>query len=188
MEVDGPALTWQLFSARISLIFSSYGKPNVIGQRSKDALLARLRDPTGGVIVLYAHSDGRDVVLDTTDGIVRLTPDDIAKVGRAAGGQLPPVILLNCETRTELGPAFLAAGSPFVATTDQKLGLFETGSFVSQFAKALYLGKQDVIDAYFTAQQIANPTRLRPIAEDQSPVSQDLLGPVGMKISAKRRS
>ena len=186
MDLEGSALIWQLFSTRISLIFSSYGKPEAIGQRSKDALLARLKDPTGGVVVLYAHSDGKDIVLDTADGVVRLTPDDIAKVGKAAGGQLPPVVLLNCETRAVLGPAFLAAGSPFVATTDQKLGLFEAGNFVSQFAKALYVGEQDVIDAYFTAQQIASPTRLRPIAENQPLASQTLLDPVGRRTPERR--
>jgi hypothetical protein len=167
MNLDTPALVWRAFSARISLIFTSYGKPEVIGQRSKTALLERLRDPGGAAIVLYAHSDGADILLDTDTGVVRLTPNDIAEVGAAADGRLPPVILLNCETRPILAPAFLAAGSPFVVTTDQKLGLFEAGNFVSHYAKALYVGDQDVIDAYFTAQQLANPNRLHPIVENE---------------------
>src|SRR5262249_13179018 len=153
----------RFFSRRISAIFYSYGKPEVIGQRSKDALLQRLRDPAGGVVVVYAHSDGKDIWLDTDDGVVRLSQEDIAAAGKVAGGRLAPIILLNCETRSALAPAFLDAGSPFVATTDQQLDLFEAGSFISQFAKALYIGNEDVLDAYFTAQQIANPNRLRPI-------------------------
>lgn len=164
MELSGPAFIWRFLSGRISSLFSSYGKAEAIGPRSKAALLKRLSDPTGGVVVLYAHSDGTSILLDTDDGVVKLTPDDISAVGKAAGGRLPPIILLNCETRPVLAPAFLSAGSPLVMTTDQQLGIFEAGNFIAQFAKALYIGGQDVIDAYYTAQKIANPTRLRPIA------------------------
>lgn len=167
MGVSGPAFLWRYISSQVSSVFLSYGKPEVIGQRTKAALLRRLQDPTGGVIVLYAHSDGENIILDTDDGIVPLTPDDIARAGRGAPGGLPPIILLNCKTRPVLGPQFLEAGSPFVATTDQKLGLFEVGSFITHFARAMYTGGQDVVDAYFTAQQAANPYRLRPIADNE---------------------
>jgi hypothetical protein len=168
MGVNGPAFVWKVFSSHVSSVFETYGKPEVIGQRTKAALLRRLQDPTGGVIVLYAHSDGKDIILDTDEGVVHLTPEDIVQAGRTAPAGLAPIILLNCETRAVLGPQFLSAGSPFVATTDQKLGLFEVGSFISQFARAMYVGGLDTIDAYFVAQQFANPNRLRPIADNES--------------------
>ncbi|MBY3378929.1 hypothetical protein [Rhizobium laguerreae] len=160
-------LAWRFFSAQLRLIFYNYGKTEVLAHRSKAELLKRLRNPDGGVVVLYAHSNGETISLDVGGGKMdELSAADIKKLGEETNGRLPPVILLNCQTRAALAPEFLKAGSPFVATTDQQLDLFEIGSFMSAFAKALYNAKQDVIDAYFTAQDIANPNRLRPVAEN----------------------
>ncbi|MDE5441087.1 hypothetical protein GWG65_06375 [Bradyrhizobium sp. CSA207] len=169
MGVDAPPLFWQHLSRRVSATFRSYGKSDVIGPRTKKALLSRLKDPTGGVVILYAHSDGEKIWLHTDTDVDYLTPDDIKEVGKAAGGRLPPIILLNCETRAALGPQFLAAGSPIVAATDLKLSASAAKNFISQFAKALYVGKQDAIDAYFSAQKIADPSRLHPIVENEAP-------------------
>ncbi|TAT88236.1 hypothetical protein ELI54_08460 [Rhizobium ruizarguesonis] len=167
MNVANWPLAWRFFSAQLRLTFHNYGRTEVLARRSKTELLKRLRNPDGGVVVLYAHSDGEKIWLDLGSGKMEyLTADDIKKIGQETNGRLPPVILLNCQTRAALAPEFLQAGSPFVATTDQQLDLFEIGSFMSAFAKALYNAKQDVIDAYFTAQDIANPNRLRPIAEN----------------------
>src|SRR5581483_795331 len=168
MRVEGPALVWRAFSRSVASMFRSYGHPQVMGARTKQALLDSLATQAlGGVVVLYAHSDGTKIILDTETGIDELTPDDIAAVGKRTGGRLPPIILLNCETRARLGPAFISAGSPFVATSDQKLGLVSTSRFISRFAKAMYVDKEDVLDAYFTGQMIAGPTHLHPIVENE---------------------
>jgi hypothetical protein len=167
MQVDGSALIWRAFSRSVASTFRSYRQPQVLGARTKQALLDSLATQAlGGVVILYAHSDGKNIILDTENGIEQLTADDIEAVGKITGGRLPPIILLNCKTRGILGPAFLSAGSPFVATTDQQLGLPSARKFISAFAKAMYVGKEDVLDAYFTAQMIAGPTHLHPIVEN----------------------
>jgi hypothetical protein len=173
MGLPGGSLTWRFFSWDVYRSFAKYDRSDVFGRRTKEALLKRHEDSSGGVVILYAHSDGNDIILDTDEGIVRLTPSDINSIGERTGGRLPAIILLNCETRPILGPAFLAAGSPFVATTDLPLNLRETASFVKEFADSLFAQKQDVIDAFFSAQRKANPTRLRPIVEYLKNTSSD---------------
>jgi hypothetical protein len=51
-------------------------------------------------------------------------------------------------------------------TTDRTLPVLEAYNFIDQFAKAMYLAEQDVIDAYCSAQQVANPSRLRQTAQN----------------------
>jgi hypothetical protein len=171
MNLPGSSLTWRFFSWDVDRAFARHNRRDVFGRRTKEALLKRLEDSSGGVVILYAHSDGNDIVLDTDDGIRRLTPNDIELAGKKTGGRLPAIILLNCQTRPVLGPAFLAAGSPFVASTDASLTLPETARFISNLADSVFAGKQDVIDAYFSAQQKVNPTRLHPIVENWEGVS-----------------
>lgn len=164
MNVKGSSKEWQKFSEKIRNTFNRLGKENVVKRRSLEALVEQLRDPTGGVVILYAHAEEGRIWLDTDTGIQYLTVADIEEMGRAAGGKLPPIILLNCQARATLAPAFLKAGSPFVVATDKPLGLDEAAKFIDRLAKSVFSDRRDVIDAYYEAQRITKPYRLRPIA------------------------
>jgi hypothetical protein len=165
MKANGKIDEWKHFSRQIKRSFSSVKGKEALMPPTLDSLEARLKDPSGGVVVIYAHSDGNTILLDTRDGIRMFGPDDIRKIGQENNGKLPPVVLLNCLADAALADAFLQAGSPFVAATDQSLRLTEATSFLDRFARAIYAEKADVIDAYFDAQQKTMPFRLRPMAD-----------------------
>lgn len=165
MKVNGKINDWKEFTQRIKKSFGSVKGKKALMPATLDSLEARLKDPSGGVVVIYAHSDGNTIWLDTRDGIKMFGADDIRRIGEQNDGKLPPIVLLNCLADAALAEAFLQAGSPFVAATDKSLGLAEATNFLDRFARAIYADKADVIDAYFDAQQQTMPFRLRPMAD-----------------------
>lgn len=164
MKASGTSLQWRYFSWRLQGILETSGLSGALGVRTKSALVERLSDSSGGVIIVYAHSDGESIFLDTDRGPTKLTMDDIKEIGKKSSNKLPPVILLNCNTRSGLARTFIDAGSPFVATTDYELQVEDAVRFIRYFARALQIEKNDVIDAYFAAQSRSNLVGLRPIA------------------------
>jgi hypothetical protein len=173
MGVDRDLAKWRGFSKRIAESFSKLKQANVVEPRSRATLARRLADSRGTVVVLYAHADGDYVFLDTDDGVVKLSAQDISDIGVRAGGNLPPVILLNCEARAHLAPAFLDAGSPFVVASDKPLQVEEVANFMDHLARGIFREGRDVVDAYFNAQREAKPYRLRPIASARGPTPPD---------------
>ncbi len=162
--VGGTAREWKRFSRRIETMFSTADTRQALEPRTLEALRSRLLDSTGKVVVIYGHSDGESIWLDTDNGIERLTPEDIREIGEAAGGRLPPILLLNCETESVIAPAFLSAGSPFVAATDKPMTLTDATRFLSSIVTKVYGDKKDVIDAFYDSGNKL-PFRLRPMAD-----------------------
>jgi hypothetical protein len=136
-----------------------------IEARTLTALIERLKDPEGGVVLIYGHAEDDILHLDTDEGIVKLDAAAIRRIGEANGGRLPPIFLMNCRTRSVLASAFLAAGSPMVATSDRPLPIVDIASFVDSLAKRVY-GGNDVIDAFFDAQKELNLAGMRAVAEN----------------------
>lgn len=166
MGAVGSAAKWRGFSKDVSKSFTDVvGGSRSLQPREVATLEARLKDPRGGVVVIYGHSDGRQIWLDTEYGIKALSVEDVRRIGAEAGGKLPPIILLNCNAQPTLASAFLDAGAPFVAATDKPLGADEAARFLDRLARAVHVEKLDVIDAYYVAQRDTMPYRLRPMAE-----------------------
>jgi hypothetical protein len=138
--------------------------------RTLAALKERLRDPEGGVVVIYGHSDGQRIFLDTEEGVVELGAVDIRRMGEANGGRLPPIMLLNCRTRSVLAPAFLAAGSPMVITSDRPLPIVDIATFVDRLVRRVHSGN-DVIDSFFDVQKDLNLAGMRAVAQNNGHVS-----------------
>lgn len=160
---------WQAVSKEIdrTLRTRSHHKQG-LETRTLAALEARLKDPEGGVAVIYGHSNGEKVFLDTDEGIVTLGPAEIRRIGEASGGKLPPIILLNCLTRSTLAPAFLAAGSPIVMTSDRPLPIVGIATFIDKLSKQTIAG-HDVIDSFFDVQRAMNLAGLRAVAANDMP-------------------
>jgi hypothetical protein len=154
---------WRRMSERIEGSLKVTGDKRAAGIRTLAALEARMKDINGGVLILYGHSDGQQIFLDTDEGVKQLTAADISRLGDAAGNRLPPVILLNCKTRAVLGPAFLAAGSPFVGTSDVALPIVDIATFIDRLMQSVAKGT-DVIDAFFDVQKVVNLAGVRGIA------------------------
>jgi hypothetical protein len=156
---------WNKFStqARLAVETAARGQTS-LAPRTLEALRARLADATGGVVVIYAHSDGQALYLDTEGGVQRLTRSDIEDIGRKSGGRLPPILLLNCNTRSEIAPAFLDAGSPLVMSSDSQLPVDKAAQFLGRLSKRVFEEHQDVIDAFFDIQKSVRLVGMRAIA------------------------
>lgn len=170
-NVAGTVGEWRGSSQKIERIFARLDQRKALQPRTVEALRSRLLDPEGGVVVIYGHSDGDSIWLDTDDGISRLTPEDIKEIGETARGRLPAILLLNCHAESLLAPAFLDAGSPFVAATDKPMTLTEATKFLDSYAKRVFRDSQDVIDAFYNSAD-ALPFRMRPMANSVKGLSE----------------
>lgn len=166
LNIEGKVSTWRNFSGAIRKSFAAAGAtPDAVrGGSTLSALVERLKDPSGGVVILYAHSDGERIFAHTASGIESFGRTEIMGWGAEAGGMLPPIVLLNCQAKSAVGSAFLDAGSPFVVATDRPLRLDETAKFLNNYAHFVYRDRLDVVDGYYEAQRASKPTRLHPIA------------------------
>jgi hypothetical protein len=164
MGVDADLKRWQSFSRKVHKSFADRKQGPSVGNRTVKALFDRLTDPSGSVVVLYAHSDGKSLVLDTDEGVVTVTADAIRDLGHRANGSLAPILLINCEARAVVADAFLHAGSPFVAASDKPLQLDEAAKFIDSYASLVFDSKYDVIDAFYDAHRDTKPYRLSPLA------------------------
>jgi hypothetical protein len=167
MQVDGTLAEWKEASNQIRKSFDRLGASSANSGPDFTALVTRLKDSVGEVVIIYAHSDGKNILLDTSDGIRKLGASEIEQIGREAGGKLPPVILLNCRADALLADAFLKAGSPFVVATDKALSLDQAVPFLERLAIGVFGEGKDVIDAYFDAQRDVMPFRVRALASDE---------------------
>jgi len=165
MGVNGTLSEWRGFSDGIARDFRVVGAANAIKSRDIQTLLRRLKDSQGGVVIIYAHSDGNSLYLDTDAGIVKFGVEDIKKLSVETGGKLPPIVLLNCNAAPLLGSAFLNAGSPLVMATDMPLGLGEARTFLKRVAQEVFVRGSDVVDATYDAQSKSGPFRMKPMVE-----------------------
>jgi len=117
--------------------------------RSLSALYASLDREDGAVIVLFAHSDGKAIYLDTDEGVVSLDPEKIAAL-KSRGRKLPVLALINCEASGALTSEFLDAGAPAVLSSDRPISANDARTFFESFLKKVS-GGRDVIDALFEA-------------------------------------
>jgi len=123
---------WRLSSRKIADALSAVQSERVVvGERTLSSLLDRLKNPGGAVVVIYGHSDGEQIWLDTQEGVLALTPD-LLRRELGAQGRLPLLALLNCETAPILVPTFLELGSPLVFGSEQQLRLKDIVAFVHE--------------------------------------------------------
>lgn len=137
-----------------------------------DGLFQELSKDNGAVVIIYGHADGKNMFLDTPNGVVTLSRERIIEeLGEfGEGAWLPPVVLLNCESEPILAEAFLEASAPIVFASDQKIPIYQVYEFLKELVSSLNKF-EDALDAIYDAIQKKGPSRFGPISYLIFPIS-----------------